>query len=487
MTKDERVLQNTVFPKQVEECEQLYYRLTGKAIVKNGHIHLEKGAILSTTTYMNAFDAWAWSKYTGITYWKLAITVQGAMLLRLYLWDGEKKLLSEQEISTKTRKSIVTDFEQPPKGQLVFYEIEAKENAILYQADYRTEAKEVSPIHLSVLICTYKRNEELYQSLETLEKSNFFNENSPYYGKMSIRIVDNASLLPEIDKKNIKLIHNPNTGGSGGFTRGIIESRKDEEKYGITHVIFMDDDAVVEAESFYRLYALLGLLKPYYQKEVVAGRMFDLEKPYIQYTASEIWNKGDVKHVGFRKDMRKKEELLLMNREQGEYSGWWFACYPMSFAREETPFPFFIHCDDVEYGLRHGGTPINLNGIQVWHETYETRLSPLIEYYDTRNPMIVNTIYHHYRHEGELLKNWYMGLIYALRAKKYEALHPRLIALKDYLKGKDYFMSHTSIKEKVSLKVPFNVVITVLLALIQFPVFRIKVKKAFWTYKEIKE
>lgn len=486
MKNGDIILQTTVFSK-CQNKQGLYYHITGTGKVSENALKLEKGAILSTLTYMSCFDSWAWNRYTGIKNWKLAVTVQGALNLSLYRWDGNEKLLvSEKQTATK-REMLIANFPQPEDGSLIFFEIVALEDATIYEAEYRAEVDDgnINPVHLSVLICTYKRNLELQRSIETLENSKFFHEASSYYGGMSLRIVDNASELPVIDRKFIKLYHNPNTGGSGGFTRGIMETRKEEAEYGITHAVFMDDDTVVEAECFYRLYALLGLVKPCYQEEVIAGRMFDLNKEYIQYTASEIWNKGDIKHVGFKRDMRKREELLEMNREQGEYAGWWFACYPMSFVREEIPLPFFIHCDDVEYGLRHGGAPMILNGIQVWHETYEKRQSPLISYYDTRNKMIVNTMYHYYHNERELLEKWYIELVYALRAKKYCAIFPSLMALKDYLKGREYFMNQTMKKENVTLNLPLSTVVTLIQAVIQYPIFRVRIKKAFQTYKEI--
>ena len=59
---------------------------------------------------------------------------------------------------------------------------------------------------------------------------------------------------------------NPNTGGSGGFTRGIMETRDDEYENGITHG-FMDDDVELLIESLYRLYAFLSLVVRGYERK----------------------------------------------------------------------------------------------------------------------------------------------------------------------------------------------------------------------------
>jgi len=487
--KTEIILQSILIPRQQDETGELYYRLIGtKSVnVEDDRIELGKGTILSTQTYLNIFDSWAWNRYTGLETWKLRLEVEGKLYLRLYGWGKKKNLLFEEIVDADEMMMVEVKFRQSYEGEMIYFEIEALEDTILYQGAYLADIllEQKNPVHLSVVICTYKRKKELYQNLAVLKNSMFFDENSPYYGEMSIRIVDNGEELPNIANEYIALYHNPNTGGSGGFTRGLLESRKDEAKYGITHVVFMDDDVRIQAESFYRLYALLCLLGSSYQKEVVAGRMFRLDRRYIQHTAAEIWNQGDVIHLGSEMDMRKEEALLAMNQKLGQYAGWWFACYPMSFARQETPLHFFLHCDDVEYGLRHGGNPLLLNGIQVWHETYENRVSPLIHYYDQRNSMIVNTLYQEYQSEKELFQKWFFRVIYDTRAKKFENLYPTLVAMQDYLKGNDFFLSHSS---KKNMRVPRILKGWMALPwiLLQIPILRCRIRAAYQSYNRQK-
>ncbi|MCL2864666.1 MAG: glycosyltransferase [Lachnospiraceae bacterium] len=470
--------------------ERLFYRSLGPVENKKECFVIKKGSIVSTDTYMNSFDCWAWNKYTGQQNWVLKVKIQGDFFIRLCAWDGKKKLiLQENSIDAKDIfRDVVISFQGAAKTGLIFLEIEAVSDTCLYQAAYclNEEKLAVRKIQLSLIICTYQRNQELYANLERIKESLFFDKDSSYYGGMCVRIVDNASELPKnIEQAGIYLYHNPNTGGSGGFTRGVLESRQDEKRDGITHVIFMDDDARVELESFYRLYGLLCFVLPKYRDVVVAGRMFSLEEPCVQYTAAECWNQGDVRHVGYQQDMRERSGLLEMNQSLGEYSGWWFACFPMSFVREEIPLPFFIHCDDVEYGLRHGGKPILLNGIQVWHETYENRQSAFIYYYDIRNAMIVNTIYGFCESGKELLKKWLLRVMYDFRAKKYFSLYPSLQAMIDYCKGREFFFAYTEKKEKLALQRTFAGLFVMVMICIRLPVFWIKINRAFQSFKEI--
>lgn len=167
-----------------------------------------------------------------------------------------------------------------------------------------------------------------------------------YFHGMSMRIVDNSSEMEVREQPYIKVFHNPNTGGAGGFARGMEESKKEEEEYGITQVLLMDDDVELMKESLYRLYSFLKIIKPEYQSRPIAGRMFRTDQRQIQYTALEIWNRGEIRHIGRNLDMTKMENLWNMNHvketvSKDVYTGWWFGCFPMEYVRKHKPLPFF--------------------------------------------------------------------------------------------------------------------------------------------------
>ena len=72
---------------------------------------------------------------------------------------------------------------------------------------------------------------------------------------------------------------NKNAGGAGGFTRTIIETKKQEEENGLTHILLMDDDVVMQPESIYRTYKILTLLKEEYKDAFIGGEC--LEQQYV--------------------------------------------------------------------------------------------------------------------------------------------------------------------------------------------------------------
>ena len=102
-------------------------------------------------------------------------------------------------------------------------------------------------------------------------------------------ISDNAKTLdPEKiigDTPYIQINPNRNVGGVGGFTRGIIEAMKMQSSKDISHVLLMDDDAVIQPHSLEVNYVFLSLLKEEYKDYVMAAPSCESTSP----TFSTSW------------------------------------------------------------------------------------------------------------------------------------------------------------------------------------------------------
>ncbi len=454
MGETRHILQSMVFSDKCCETEELYLRTHGE-VCRNGNIlQIKSTSTVSTDTYLNAFDMGMWSEYTETGKVVLCIVFCGKCEVSLrMLHKGEETILCERRIGTKDRIETELAVPEQIKEGIVYVSLRAIEDTTVFSMCYRS-CKEELDMHtsLGLVICTYHRPDYIAENLKKLRDTRFFQEGDQLQGKLHVHIVDNASELPFMQESQIELFHNPNTGGSGGFTRGIREFRKRQDSYQLTQMIFMDDDVNFIPETFYRLYAFLSYMKLEYKNQVIAGRMFRTDNRQIQYTAAEIWNGGDLLHIGLNCDMVDRSVLENMNDSTGaEYGGWWFCCFPMPFVMNNNPFPFFLHCDDVEYGLRHGGTPLILNGIQVWHDTYEYRQTPVIRYYDTRNPLIVNAMYLKNQNKEEVYKRWFDAITEAHVQENYQLEYMIIRGMKDFLKGQAYLC--TDIQRKCNERI----------------------------------
>lgn len=290
-------------------------------------------------------------------------------------------------------------------------------------------------VTIALNICTYKRQKYIDKNIDIIKKSLFFTkESSKYYKKLQVYVVDNASEIESLGSPLIHVIHNKNNGGSGGFQRGIDEIKKEKD---FTHVIFMDDDVEFEIESLYILYDFLESVSEEYVDYPIAGRMICADKRNIQYTAAEKWNKGQIEHIEFLRDIGSNSYVpgKVIYDSGADYGGWWFCCYPMTFVKDNDIIPFFIHCDDVEYGLRCNKAPIIIEGVHVWHETYEKRITPAIRYYDVRNSLFVNEMYKCLDSPNVVYENW-KKLITEFHIKEdYTTEYLLILAMRDFLKG----------------------------------------------------
>ena len=441
------VLQSCLVPDEICGNPEIYYRSSKKLHMDHDTVILEAGDELSSDTYMNILDIGVWKKYTTVKKFIFSCLIQGnGTIVLFHQTKNLAKKIAEvsygdrgcESSSHSEALTLHIDLPEEIRDGMIFFRLKAETETQLYHAEFCAEDAPDRKISLSLVICTYKRKEYLEEKLEKIRKD-------PELYKLFlekhfiVRVVDNAKELPDSYGKGIRVYPNENTGGSGGFSRGMEESAKEKDRYGTSHVILMDDDVKLQTESMHRLYALLSYIKPEYRREPVAGGMFRLDYREMQYTAAEIWNGGDLRHIGFNRDMTQEENLSDMNENEGaEYGGWWFACYPMDFVEKNRPMPFFLHCDDVEYGLRHGGTPIILNGIQVWHETCEYRQSPVVAYYDTRNTLFVNEFLNDIFDYDDVLDKWKQKITEAHLKREWLKEYCLIMALGDWIKGLDW-------------------------------------------------
>ena len=451
-------LQNIRFPSD-EACEEIYIRAFHMSDRQYEPFLVPQGGMIRTDTYMNAFDVGAWKTYTTVSELTFCLKLKGSGIIKGF-WEREKEgptCIFEEYIkrdihSSCERQIPIPGFEEMKDG-ILYIEFWAETDSVI-EAWFETDNTTKKGIRLSLVICTYKRPRQLEQIISVISEQQVCKAEEDMKEWLHTIIVDNASEIPNTYGDGISVYHNPNTGGSGGFSRGMEEAVRNLPEFGSTHVVLMDDDVVLQKESLCRLRALLSFVKPEYAEEAVAGRMFREDKPWVQYTAVEIWNGGDIRHIGWNQDVTDRQYIWSMNENAGgEYSGWWFACFPIEFVKNNRPLPFFLHCDDVEYGLRHGGTPIVLNGIQVWHETYEYRQDPVIAYYDYRNSLIVNSLYGCGETDKiQIWKQFKQKITKAHVRKDYLLEYFLIQAFRDYLKGRKWFMGKDDIKIHETIK-----------------------------------
>lgn len=387
---DRFVLQDLVFHGRVDGVEELFIR--GSYAVDDSGLHISSGETVTFDTYYNSFHAAAWKEYSGIERFGLHVRVVGRGRLCIRALSASRDLQLIEVVDFDSREGApcvagIDDIDLLHVDGLVFFSIEAISDVVVLCGAYDCEQPPARDVSLMGCMCTYRREADVIANVSGLLSGTAEDE------LRMLVVVDNGRTLamnekmPK-DQKRLKIIENPNYGGSAGYARGMIEALGSEPAF--SHILLMDDDAITEAFVVKRLVALLRYLKDEYAMCSIGAARFSLEHPWIQETNMGKWTPGASMAYGVDRDMRNVESLIGNEVQDVNYIAWFFACIPVKTIEDHgLPLPFFFQHDDVEHSLRSGGPFITVNGLNVWHPSPKYAQRPFAGYYAARNDLIL--------------------------------------------------------------------------------------------------
>ena len=414
-------------------------------------VSFSRGAQLSGDTYFNGFSIGKWRKYTQLDNLFLSLRLKGCFsvqichVYRLNL-SNVCRILRETIVDSEDISEFRLSLPVSDEAGMYYFRLKAEKDGSLFCGGYYgtdLPADGPAPVRLAVGICTYRRESYVTHNLRRLREDLAENPESPLYGKLEVFVSDNGKTLPaSLASEHVCIFPNRNTGGSGGFTRVMIEMMKVREELGITHLLLMDDDVQIEPHAFELTACFLSLLKPEYRDAFLGGAMLRLDRRNIQSDNGARWTGLDVFVPKANYDMEDLGNVLANEIEDTvDYLGWWYCCMPAGVIQEDNlPIPLFIKRDDIEYSLRCGKRFISLNGICVWHETFESKSSAYLDYYYFRNMCIINA-----RHVPAFTKKRLrkaLGSYVRENLKRYQYREAELaiMGVEDFLRGVDAFM-----------------------------------------------
>ncbi len=374
--------------------------------------------ILGFGTYFNAFWQHAWAEYTGLNRFWLNLRFKGGCTLSLIqsqLSDAKAdpvqtgqfihprtplKILHRQRYDSDGTEYIRIPLPEPdPAARMIHFEMEAAADEAFEFIEGYYSADTASPpaaSKIAIVVCTFKREAFVYRNLDLLK--DYFRRYPELNGVYDVFIIDNGQTVSSAIKSDCVFLYpNKNTGGSGGFTRGIMEALRSDRGY--THVLLMDDDIEINPEALQRTYALTALVTPAYKRSFIAGSMFLGDIRDFQWEARSKFKGLFIKSYA-QLPVSRFPSLLInefqaAERDPYDYAAWWCCCIPLeTIGPDKLPFPFFVRGDDIDYSLKYADKIIHLNGICVWHEPFEGRRNNVMDMYLTiRNFVVINLIH----------------------------------------------------------------------------------------------
>jgi galactofuranosylgalactofuranosylrhamnosyl-N-acetylglucosaminyl-diphospho-decaprenol beta-1,5/1,6-galactofuranosyltransferase len=370
-------------------------------------IAFTKNGTVSFNSYFNSFYEAFYAKYTKLNSLHYLLNLQGDFRVSVYreLYGiNNRQLVFEESFENyqlaEPVKVTLPDALRSEETGRTYLEITClSEQGLFTRGCIATNEPKLREVSLGIITCTFKKETYLRKTVNTILADNSLKEK-----QYKIFIVDNGMTLKaeEFEASNVELIPNRNFGGSGGFTRGLIQALQ-EDCY--THLLLMDDDIDLESESIYRLISLYEYTD---QDFAVAGSMLDLYRKNILCDSGSFYgidpgSEGKYVHNPFITtapkgglNLAKTSNVnLLLSEDKVDFGGFWFFSFSANLLKQtKLPLPFFIKVDDVEFGVRIkerlGKSIVAFPGIAVWHEPFYAKAITWTLYYDYRNHLVTH-------------------------------------------------------------------------------------------------
>jgi len=382
-------------------------------------ILLPRGATLRTDTWFNGFFERYWREYTNLRTLELRACVSGTGILRIYRRSAyqpaapareslagaagwQPSLLREIDFTGESRELRIEIADTLPPHEaagLLFFEIVSQSSpVILHRAEWIARDVSAKPTQLVAGYCTFNRASLLLANVAALLEDTEVAEVLARVaivdqGEQRVRAHPDYALLAESAGDRLQLVEQDNFGGAGGFTRCLLEAT---EIGNATHVLLMDDDAVIEPECVLRAAAFLSLAR---QDLAVGGYMLDQRRPRELFEVGSRYSPERMRidePICHRVD-RPDGLTPFLDIRHGHFNGWWFFAFPLALLDHVgLPLPLFLRGDDVEFGyrlLRAGVPTAFLPGVAVWHESFELKGRGWQPFYELRNLLIIGALH----------------------------------------------------------------------------------------------
>ena len=445
---DMLTLRTILFPeKEVCSVQELYYR-TAEGVAS----YSSPGGVLTVDgraafdTYFNVLPVVKYKEYCCLTSLFLKLRLSGSFVVQIFgVSHGEdgftERCILRSDACSAVEKEFVFDISQALDGGCdnVYFTL-TSEGGSFFGGSFEGECEYTHDVRLAVVICTFRREKYLLSNHRKIcsylySGSNFTTDNIHFY------IVDNGRTLngSDIENEYVTLIPNKNTGGSGGFTRGYYEAVNSGRGY--THILFMDDDIILDCEMLLRVCALLRARKNGFEGLSAGGTMLRASDRITVHEAGSFWDGRRLNSIGNGCVVTDRTAVLeAAYYPKGNYHAWWFYCFPSDWQEKHGyPLQFFIKEDDIEYSLRCAEEIAVLIGIAVWHDDFDGKYDGFQEYYIKRNELIMTSVNDQKPYALFQVRKLILSVMKQTVYQRYFLADIIFRAYDDYLKGWEHF------------------------------------------------
>lgn len=426
-------------------------------------VTLKSGTVATLCTFFNAFPAGYWRRWTGVRTVRFSCRVRGTGIVRVYKSTARGLFSSQAVMSIRQPNDFAVcnaeiSIADMLDGGFLWVDIQANSESDLtfaegeWQVDAIRKTASASS-KLSVAITTFNRAPYCLRQLKTIATDFELRKrlDTVYCVDQGTDLVQDqegfASVQAELGLQ-LTYIRQGNLGGSGGFSRGMLETVDAGKSQ---YVVLLDDDAISEPESILRATQFADYAK---HPVIVGGGMLHLDNRTVLYSRGERFDSStampapaigtEYNHDFVSHPLWSSPELHRLTYP--DFNGWWLCLIPVETIRTiGLSMPFFVKYDDVEYGLRakeHGIPTVCLPGVAVWHQGWHDKdiSRTWEEYFAQRNRWICALM-----HFQRPCLNYAFRMMYEeahLGVKLlYSGMKLHHMALRDVLRGPEYLQA----------------------------------------------
>jgi galactofuranosylgalactofuranosylrhamnosyl-N-acetylglucosaminyl-diphospho-decaprenol beta-1,5/1,6-galactofuranosyltransferase len=414
---------------------------------------ISEGRRVSFGTYFNAFPASYWRRWTTVDSVTLRVRVAGECTIIVYrsAAKGHSYPVETMRVETDQPETVERTLSLAPfiDGGWYWFDIVAgARGTTLIEAEWAVLAGQARPGRVSLGITTINRPEFILDHLRTLgDAPEVLDLLDAIYviDQGASHVTDHPDFADAAKKvgDRLRVIEQPNLGGSGGFSRMMDETLRAAQS---DYLLMSDDDVKMEPESIRRAATFADLAR---RPTIVGGHMFSLFDRAVLHAFAETIAPGKwwwetapntkPRHDFGHRNLRNTP--WLHRRADADYNGWWMCLIPVRIIAEiGLALPAFLKWDDAEYSVRareHGYPTVSLPGMATWHVTWQDKTDALDwqAYYHHRNRIIVALLHSPHKRGGRLLAESAERQLQSLLSMQYSTAALRLLAIEDVLSG----------------------------------------------------
>ncbi|SFO94019.1 galactofuranosylgalactofuranosylrhamnosyl-N-acetylglucosaminyl-diphospho-decaprenol beta-1,5/1,6-galactofuranosyltransferase [Geodermatophilus dictyosporus] len=409
------------------------------------------GSEVSFATYFNAFPASYWRRWSVLGSVVLRVTVSGTCRVDVHRSKADGESMHVTGVSHQgDEQTIELELDLAPfiDGGWYWFDVTAESDTVVREAGWYAPQAPAEEPRLAVGICTYNRPVDALAAARALADDPAVLERLALVtiadqGNNHVRDAAGYTEVKAALGDRLRVVEQPNLGGSGGFARTIHEAFTRSDA---THVVLLDDDIMIEPDSLLRARAFAAYAK---NPILVGGQMLALQNRSVLHSMGEIVDREtffwtNAPNTEYHHDFGKeslRESPDLHRRIDVDYNGWWMCLIPRTVVDAiGMPLPVFIKWDDAEYGLRAfaaGFPTASLPGTAIWHLSWGDKddASDWQAYYHIRNRLVAAALHSPHRHGGKLFREMLKADLRFLINLQYSTVELHHLAYRDFLAG----------------------------------------------------